>query len=183
MARMALGLIGAAALLLALLPSTAGAMGPAAAVGAIGSGAEGLGFGPSRLTGTAINGCGAGQQSVSPRAIAALPRVTIGIYDGFYLPSEITVRPGTVVVWENRGSAPHSTTAWDRWDSGVLRPGDGCAAWFVTPGTYSYLSIVAADGGTMTGTVTVGGAPIGSGGMSPAGRGAGLASPDANPTD
>jgi plastocyanin len=158
-------------------------MGPAAAVGATGSGAEGLGFGPSRLTGATINGCGAGQQSVSPRAIAGLPRVTIGIYDGFYLPNEVTVRPGTVVVWENRGSTPHSTTAWDHWDSGVLRPGGSCAAWFVTPGTYSYLSIVATDGGTMTGTVTVAGAPIGAGGTPPTGRGAGPASAGANPTD
>jgi plastocyanin len=174
-------LIGALALLLALVPSTAAATGPAAVIGPNGAVSPEFALGSGRLIGATINGCGAGQQSVSAGAIAGLPRVTIDIYDGFYLPNEITVRPGTVVVWVNHGSAPHTTTAWDRWDSGVLWPGDGCAAWFVTPGTYSYLSIVAADGSTMTGTVTVAGSPVGADGMTVAGLGAGPASPGASP--
>jgi plastocyanin len=106
-------------------------------------------------------GCGGGQQNVVAPAIAELPRVQISIYDGFFLPAEVTVARGSVVVWRNMGSNPHTTTAWNRWDSGVLRPGENCEAWFVTPGTYSYLSIVAADGGTMTGTITVGDNAIG----------------------
>jgi plastocyanin len=106
-------------------------------------------------------GCGGGQQNVVAPAIAELPRVQISIYDGFFLPSEVTVPRGSVVVWTNRGSEPHTTTAWNRWDSGVLRPGESCEAWFVTPGTYSYLSIVAADGGAMAGTITVDSSQIG----------------------
>jgi|SRR5687768_14293041 plastocyanin len=119
-------------------------------------------------------GCGRGPdpQNVRASAISELPRVTIGIHDGFFLPAEISVAPGTVVVWRNMGSNPHTTTAWNRWDSGVMRPGDACMAWFVTPGSYDYLSIVAADGGTMTGTVTVEGTPIG-GGSAGMGTGAG----------
>jgi plastocyanin len=125
-------------------------------------------------SGAAVRGCGSGQQSVRAGAISELPRVTIGVYDGFFLPAEVSVVPGTIVVWRNMGSNPHTTTAWNRWDSGVLRPGEACMAWFVTPGSYDYLSIVAADGGTMTGTVTVEGTPIGGGstGMS-VGTGAG----------
>lgn len=109
-------------------------------------------------------GCGGGQQTVPAPAIAELPRVTVHVYDGFFLPAEISVAPGTVVIWRNMGQKPHTSTAWGYWDSGILRPGEACAAWFVTPGTYEYLSIVAADGGTMTGTVTVEGPPIGGGG-------------------
>jgi len=111
----------------------------------------------------ALRGCSWGQQTVPGSAIAELPRVTVNIYDGFFVPSEISVRPGTVVIWVNQGSAPHTSTSWDRWDTGILRPGESCATWFVTPGTYQYLSIVAADGGMMTGTVRVEGPPIGGG--------------------
>ena len=106
-------------------------------------------------------GCGSGQQNILAPAIAELPRVQISIYDGFFLPAEVTVPRGSVVVWTNRGSNPHTTTAWNRWDSGILRPGESCEAWFVSPGTYSYLSIVAADGDAMAGTITVGDNAIG----------------------
>jgi plastocyanin len=116
--------------------------------------AEGM-DGPGLLSTARTRGCGSGQQSVPAGAISELPSVTIGIYDGFFLPAEITVPAGTRVVWVNNGDRPHTTTAWDRWDSGVLMPGQRCEAWFVTPGSYDYLSIVAADGGTMRGTVAV----------------------------
>jgi hypothetical protein len=131
--------------------------------------AQGMGpFGQGPIPTGPVRGCGTGQQNVPPLAIAELPRVTIGILDGYFLPSEVTVAPGTVVVWVNQGGLPHTTTAWNRWDSGALRPGEACAAWFVTPGTYPYLSIVAADQGMMIGTVSVEGAPVGSGAGSPA---------------
>jgi plastocyanin len=135
-----------------------------------------------------IRGCGSGQQNVAAPAIADLPRVMVNMYDGFYDPEDLTVVPGTVVVWTNRGTKPHSTTAWDHW-SEVLAPGESCIAWFVTPGTYQYMSIVAADGGAMMGSVTVGGTPIPSGssnasmGASPMGSGMGTGSmgPGTNP--
>jgi len=110
----------------------------------------------------AIRGCASGRPSVPATSISDLPRVTINIFDGFYDPVDVTVVPGTVVVWVNRGTQSHSTTSWDFW-SDVLAPGERCVAWFVTPGTYPYLSIVTADGGTMMGSITVGGTPIPSG--------------------
>jgi plastocyanin len=131
--------------------------------------AEGM-DGPALLSTTRVRGCGSGQQSVPAAAISGLPAVTIGIYDGFFLPAEVTVAAGTRVIWVNNGDRPHTTTAWNRWDSGVLMPGERCEAWFVTPGSYDYLSIVAADGGTMRGTVAVEGSladvsgPMGSSG-------------------
>jgi plastocyanin len=149
MAAVRLGVLAILAAVLALAPGVAGAT------------AQAQGFG-QRAGGT-IRGCGEGQQSVPASAIANLPQVTVQIYDGFFAPSDLTVRPGTVVVWVNRSSARHTTTSWDRWDSGILRPGERCATWFVTLGTYEYLSIVAADQGLVTGTVTVAGPPIGPG--------------------
>ncbi|HZR98396.1 MAG TPA: cupredoxin domain-containing protein [Chloroflexota bacterium] len=132
---------------------------PALAQGPDGWGMMGL-SGPmmahsSMMGGGRVRGCGSGQQTVPPGAIAGLPSVTIGIYDGFFLPAQLTVPAGTRVIWVNHSDRPHTTTAWDHWDSGVLMPGQQCEAWFVTPGTYDYLSIVAADGGAMVGTITV----------------------------
>ena len=108
-------------------------------------------------------GRGPGAQNVAASAIADLPRIVIGIYDDQFLPAQISVQPGTVVVWRNFGSQPHTTTSGDRWDSGVLSPNDSCSAWFVTPGTYEYLSTVTADGGRLAGSITVEGPPIGGG--------------------
>jgi len=119
-----------------------------------------------------LRGCGSGQQNVAAPAISDLPRVNINIYDTFFDPADVTVAPGTVVVWTNHGTKPHSTTAWNRW-SEVLQPGEACVAWFVTPGSYQYLSIVATDGGALTGTVNVGGTPIPSGPSSTMGMGPG----------
>lgn len=107
-----------------------------------------------------LRGCGMGERNISAADAAERPRVTINMYDDYFLPSEVSVPPGTLVVWRNMGDDPHTTTSWDRWNSGVLRPGQSCAALFQTPGTYQYLSIVADDGGRMTGTLTVAGEPL-----------------------
>jgi plastocyanin len=121
------------------------------------------GLGLPAPVGMLPRGCGSPKPTVPATAINELPRVTVELYDGVFVPSELTVRPGTVVIFRNRGSQPHTSTAWDYWDSGILWPGDSCAIWTVTPGTYNFLSIVAADGGRMTGTLTVAGEPIGGG--------------------
>jgi plastocyanin len=115
-------------------------------------------------------GCGRGPgiQNVSAGAITELPRVTISIQDGFFLPAELTVQRGTVVRWVNQGTQPHTTTRFGSWDSGILRPGESCIAWFVTPGSWDYLSIVAADDGRMTGVINVSETPIGGGPPAPA---------------
>jgi len=121
----------------------------------------------------AIRGCASGRPSVPATSISDLPRVTINIFDGFYDPVDVTVVPGTVVEWVNRGTQPHSTTSWDRW-SEVLAAGERCIAWFVTPGTYPYLSIVTADGGALMGSVTVAGPPIPSGSSTASPMGTGM---------
>jgi plastocyanin len=147
-----------ASLLIALVVGLGLMPGLPAAAPALADGMGGWGMmGPmgSMMGSGRLRGCGSGQQSVRASAIAGLPSVTIGIRDGRFLPDQVTVPAGTRVVWVNQGDRPHTTTAWDRWDSGVLMPGQSCEAWFVTPGSYDYLSIVAADGGTMRGTVTV----------------------------
>jgi plastocyanin len=144
------------ALALALPAST-----PALAQGLMGLGGGSM-MGQGMMGRPSMRGCGSGQQNVAASAISQLPRVTIGMYEGFFDPPDVTVVPGTVVVWENRSTKPHSTTAWDKWHE-VLHPGESCVAWFVTPGTYSYLSAVATDGGMMTGSITVAGPPIPSG--------------------
>jgi plastocyanin len=112
-----------------------------------------------------VRGCEWGRSgSVQWSPISQLPQVTVNIYDGTYSPSELSVRPGTIVVWANRGTTPHTATSWDFFNTGVLRPGDQCATWFVTPGTYPFLSIVTADGGALLGVLSVEGPPIGNGG-------------------
>jgi plastocyanin len=176
--RLSVGFAAIIALALALPPST-----PALAQGPMGPGdgsmmGQGM-MGPQSTMGrSAMRGCGSSRPTVPPSSISDLPRVTINVYDGFYDPVDVTVVPGTVIVWVNRGTKPHSTTSWDYW-SEVLHPGERCAAWFVTPGTYPYLSIVTADGGGLMGSVTVAGPPIPGGssaaspGASPMGTGTG----------
>ena len=144
---------------LAIVPSLAGAGSAAAQPSAVpGPQSQALSV-PGRIAGAPearpTRGCGSGQQQVAASAIAELPRVNVAIYDGFFLPAEVTIPRGSIVVWTNQGTNAHSTTARDRWDSGVLRPGESCEAWFVTPGTYEYLSSTAADGGAMAGSITV----------------------------
>jgi len=162
--RLSVGFAAIIALALALPAST-----PALAQGPMGPGdgsMMGAGImghhGMHMMGRSSIRGCSSGRPTVPASGIADLPRVTINIFDGFYDPVDVTVVPGTVVEWVNRGTKPHSTTSWDYW-SEVLAPGERCLTWFVTPGTYPFLSIVASDGGALMGSVTVGGPPISSG--------------------
>jgi plastocyanin len=147
-------------------------MSPFGTMGMPGLGMGGLGH-RSGLGAALPRGCSSPRPQAPASALADLPRVTVDIHDGLFIPSELTVAPGTVVVFHNRGQQPHSATSWDTWDSGVLHSGQSCAIWAVTPGSYPFLSIVAADGGLMTGVLNVGGTPIGSGPTAGAGAGAG----------
>jgi plastocyanin len=169
--------LGVGLALLAVLALALPVPAQAQGMGWPGGGMMGPSMGSTTASG-ALTGCGRGPQRVGAAAISELPRVTISVEDGVFNPSDVTVPRGTVVVWTNRGSRPHSTTSWDRWND-ILNPGESCAVWFVTPGTYQYLSIVAADGGTMTGSITVSSDPIGggmSGGMMGPGTGTGSGS-------
>ncbi len=93
MSRMRFSVLSILALLFALAPGWPGA-------------ASAQGMGPS------VRGCGAEQPSVPATAIAELPVVTVNIYDGVYAPGDVTVRPGTIVMWVNRGRAPHTGSLW-----------------------------------------------------------------------
>jgi plastocyanin len=102
-----------------------------------------------------VRGCGQSRENMPAPAVAGLQHMMVTISDGAYTPSEATVTPGTAVVFLNRDTQSHTATAWDRFNSDILYPGQSCVAVFSTPGTYDYLSIVAADGGQLRGTLTV----------------------------
>jgi len=54
-------------------------------------------------------------------------------------PAQITVAPGTTVVWTNTGGTPHTVTADDNsFDSGTLSDGDTFSWTFDEPGEYPY---------------------------------------------
>jgi plastocyanin len=65
--------------------------------------------------------------------------VWVSIRDFFFNPSQITIVPGTTVVWVNEGNHPHTVTADDgSFDSGTLMPGQSFMATFQGRGTISY---------------------------------------------
>ncbi|HLB29148.1 MAG TPA: cupredoxin domain-containing protein [Dehalococcoidia bacterium] len=95
----------------------------------------------------------------SQAALAEGP-VVIAIKDSFYEPGDTTVIAGTTVTWVNQGSARHTVTGvnrydssgsggieklWDSddldelWDSDDLKAGQSYTMRFDTPGTYLYL--------------------------------------------
>ncbi len=83
----------------------------------------------------------------SPEGVAA------DIVDLDFEPPRLTVAPGTVVTWTNRGQLPHTVTAVDgSYDSGFLQAGDIFSMEFTEPGTYEYLCTLHP---TMVGTVVV----------------------------
>lgn len=64
----------------------------------------------------------------------------IWIYDNFFSPDTIVVRPGTTVRWINYGYHNHSVAAQDGdWDSGPMRRGAEYSITLDKPGTYQYL--------------------------------------------
>lgn len=66
-------------------------------------------------------------------------RTTVYVYDGFFLPSEITVPVGTTVTWVNRSTSPQSVASPGIWDSGAIPPGGRYAAVFAREGTFPYM--------------------------------------------
>ncbi|HLI25975.1 MAG TPA: CHRD domain-containing protein [Chloroflexota bacterium] len=84
-------------------------------------------------------------------------RTTVLIYDGFFLPSDITIPVGTTVTWINRSRSPKSVTSPGIWDSGTIPPNGRYSAVFAVEGTFSYMG--ATD--DMQGRITVTAAPPG----------------------
>jgi plastocyanin len=81
-------------------------------------------------------------------------RTTVYVYDGFFLPSEITIPVGTTVTWVNRSTSPQSVASPGIWDSGTIPPGGRYAAVFAVEGTFPYMG---KEG--MQGRITVAAAP------------------------
>ena len=88
-------------------------------------------------------------------AIAASPAatVTVDITKFTYAPKELTIAPGTRVVWTNKDETPHTVTSNDkRFASKGLDTGDKFEHTFATPGDFDYICTVHPF---MTGTVHV----------------------------
>jgi plastocyanin len=66
-------------------------------------------------------------------------RVTVEVVDNDFYPKDLTVRPGTEVVWKFKGGAAHDVTD-DRgaFESGTLSRDDEFVMSFDEPGTYYY---------------------------------------------
>jgi plastocyanin len=87
-------------------------------------------------------------------ARAATAAVTI--HDYYFMPSSLTISPGTKVDWAynvGAGTATHTVT-FAGFSSGNLNPGSSYSHTFDIPGTYSYYCMYHQNIG-MTGTITV----------------------------
>jgi|SRR5579884_1151441 len=80
--------------------------------------------------------------SAGPQATASEAETTRVVIDNFaYSPREITVAPGTRVLWVNRDDVPHTVTCTPKpkaFDSGALDGEESFSFVFQTPGTYDY---------------------------------------------
>jgi len=88
-------------------------------------------------------------------AIAASPAatVTVDITKFTYAPKELTIAPGTRVVWTNKDETPHTVTSNDKsFASKGLDTGDKFEHTVATPGDFDYICTVHPF---MTGTVHV----------------------------
>lgn len=71
--------------------------------------------------------------------------VTVDIANFAFAPAELRIAAGTEVVFTNSDGAPHTATAGtdaepmpERFDTGLLQPGESFAVTFDEPGTYAY---------------------------------------------
>lgn len=84
--------------------------------------------------------------------------VNVSMADFSFIPGDITISVGTMVVWTNNDSFNHTVTADDgTFDSGTVPPGETYSRTFDNPGEYPYYcKLHGAPGGIgMSGTVTV----------------------------
>jgi plastocyanin len=76
-------------------------------------------------------------------AAASAGTVELDIAKFAYTPKEITVAPGTKVVWTNRDGSPHTVTSTDKsFASAGLDTGDTFEHTFVAEGDFNYLCTV-----------------------------------------
>ncbi len=66
-------------------------------------------------------------------------QVKVEVFNFGFRPAEITISPGTTVVWINTSPTTHTVTDKERrWDSGFLEAGQRYQMTFDTPGEYAY---------------------------------------------
>jgi plastocyanin len=91
------------------------------------------------------------EQRVEPSGATTIERVRI--VDFRFRPRSLTIERGTVVRWRNRGERNHTTTSdTNRWDSGILAPGESFRRRFRRAGTFAYHCDIHPQ---MTATITV----------------------------
>jgi plastocyanin len=79
-----------------------------------------------------------GAAAFSSRA-RALGGLHVNIKRFKFDPVELTVAPGTVVMWTNLDAAPHTATDQsESWDTGELRKNDSQSITFEEEGTFEY---------------------------------------------
>jgi len=89
-------------------------------------------------------GAAAWSLALAPAAPAAGPAVQMvdnepDLTNWHFDPAEVTVPPGSTVVWHNRGHEEHSVTADDSsFDSGLKKPGTDFSFTFPRAGVYTY---------------------------------------------
>ena len=85
--------------------------------------------------------------------------VTVEMFDNFFEPEDVTVAPGTTVVFENLGRVQHNAIDVDgTWEVDLIDPEEQIRLTFDEPGTYTYycsLHAPADASGGMVGTLTV----------------------------
>lgn len=69
--------------------------------------------------------------------------VTVRMRGDAFVPSDLTVRPGAVVIWVNEDPVPHSATAKDwSWDTGLFGAGESRRLSFSQPGVWEYVCVI-----------------------------------------
>lgn len=94
-----------------------------------------------------------GQPSAGYQAGYTPATHSVNASDEAFEPRSLTVQPGTIVQFVNRGNHVHTVSDADgRWDSGDIQPGASFTARFQFPGKYNFLC---RHHQGMTGTITV----------------------------
>jgi plastocyanin len=94
------------------------------------------------------------QPTPTPPAPAANQSTTVGVFDNYFDPANITIPSGGTVTWTSNGQHHHTITADDgQWSSSELMTGTSFSHTFTQPGTYSYHCNI--HPGQMQGTVVV----------------------------
>ena len=82
---------------------------------------------------------GSGYTYNNPNASINNNQITITMGDSYFSPQNITVRPGTTIVWINNGTMQHTVTSDNGlFDSGALNPGQSFSYTFGGMGTFGY---------------------------------------------